>query len=88
MQRTPLINPTIICRHIDGEAVLLDPATGKYFGLNPVGYNVWQKIDGNISLQQIVDLMLTEYNVEREILTADVLELIAALEKNSLVSWK
>ena len=39
--------PDILSRILDGEAVLLDLASGTYFGLNPVGSRVWELISAS-----------------------------------------
>lgn len=36
-----LPHPDVVWREVDGEVVLLNVVTGQYFGLDPVGSEVW-----------------------------------------------
>jgi hypothetical protein len=88
MERVPVKNSDIVWRNVGGETVLLDPQSGRYFGLNAVGCAFWEKIDGRISLADVVDLLLLEYEVERSVLEADIGELADALAANGLLTMK
>jgi len=78
-------NPEIVWKNIRGESVLLNAVTGKYYGLNKVGCSFWEKIDGTRSLAQIAELMLEEFNVDRETLEGDLEALTKKLIENNLV---
>ena len=49
---------------LDGEAVLLDLASGTYFGLDAVGTRIWELLDQRQPLAAILDAILDEYDVE------------------------
>lgn len=86
MKRIPIRSEDIVWRNLDGEAVLLNPKSGKYFGMNAVGCSFWEKIDGARSLSEIIDLLFADYEVERETLERDIAELVAKLEKNYIIT--
>jgi SynChlorMet cassette protein ScmD len=51
----PFANPLIVLREeFDDWAILFDPDTGHAFGLNPVGVFVWQRLDGEHTVQDIL----------------------------------
>ena len=51
----PIANPLIVLREeFDDWAILFDPDTGHAFGLNPLGVFVWQRLDGEHSIQDII----------------------------------
>lgn len=76
----------VVAREVGGETVLLDLEAGTYFGLNPIGGRIWQLLDGaDQTLAAICDALEAEYDVAREVLEADVLELASDLEANGLV---
>jgi len=81
-------NDNIIWRIIEGETVLLDPISGRYFGLNAVGCSFWEKVNGSLSLREIADQMLQEYEVEEEVLTGDILELVSSMKAQGLLILK
>jgi len=69
----------VLFRELDGEAVLLNLKTGTYFGLNPVATRIWQLLSEQRSLEGVLDLMLREYEIGREALEKDLLELTRQL---------
>jgi hypothetical protein len=75
----------VLFRDLGGEAVLLDVASGSYFGLNEVGARVWQLVAAGGTLAGIVAALAAEYDVPGERLQADVLALVEDLAANRLV---
>ena len=86
MSRVPVKNEEIVWRNLEGEAVLLNPHTGKYFGMNSVGCSFWEKIDGQNTVDEIIDHLLEKYEVTRSVLEKDLYELIDAMLKNNIIS--
>ena len=68
-----------------GEAVLLDLATGTYFGLDEVGTRVWQLLEQYGSNDAVVAALLEEYAVDEPRARADVDRLILELSEKGLV---
>ena len=70
-------NPRIVARQLGDEgagAVLLHLDTGAYHGLNPVGFIVWDLIDGERTVADLVDgvrgrLSDAPPEVERDVFT-------------------
>jgi hypothetical protein len=87
MNRIPCKNPQVVWKNLQGETVLLNPMTGKYFGLTKVGGSFWEKIDGSRTAGQIADLLMEEYDVERERLSADLSALVQKLERQELITF-
>lgn len=69
------VSDDVLFRELDTEAVLLNLKTGVYFGLNPVGTRAWQLFAEHHVLARVVDLMLDEFEVERDVLEQDLLDL-------------
>jgi hypothetical protein len=70
-----VVSPLVATREVGQETVLMDLSTGAYFGLDPIGERIWKLIEEGHTLVQICDFMLEEYQVERETLERDLLEL-------------
>ena len=87
MQKFPVRNKEIVWRNLEGEAVLLNPNSGKYYGLNEVGCSFWEKVDGNTSLETIIKQLLEEYDVERKTLEQDIDELATGLDNRKIISF-
>lgn len=77
--------PDVLARELEGEAVLLDLASGRYFGLNATGVRIWALLAESSDLSEIRDRLAAEYALAPEAIAADLLELCAALESAGLV---
>ena len=55
------IPPQVMARTVGEETVILDLATGTYFGLDPVGARIWELMSEGRTLAEICDQMLEEY---------------------------
>ena len=71
---------------LGGEAVVLDPVGGEYFGLNEVAARILTLIGDGTTLSQVVDRLLTEYEVDRAQLEADVQVFVVDLNRRGLVT--
>ncbi len=77
--------PDVLFRSLDGEAVLLDLASGTYFGLDAVGTRIWELLDQRQPLAAILDAILDEYDVEEQRARADLFELVEGLLAKGLI---
>ena len=78
-------NPRLLSEELAGEEVILNTASGDYFTLNEVGKRFWELLDGVKTLPQINAIMAREYEVEPEVLTEDLKELLDDLLLNKLI---
>ena len=76
----------VMARTVGDETVILDLASGTYFGLDPVGARIWQLMTDGQTLAAICDTLLDEYEVTRETLEGDILRLTEDLRAKGLVS--
>lgn len=76
----------VMARTVGDETVILDLASGTYYGLDPVGARIWQLMAAGQTLTQVCDVMLAEYNVTRENIERDMLALVQTLLDKRLVS--
>lgn len=81
-----LVCDGVMFNRVGEEIVLLDLDSGTYFGLDSVGSRVWELVTGTATIGEAIDAMLDEYEVERETLERDVLQLVAELEGKGLIS--
>lgn len=82
---TMMIPPQVMTRRVGDEVVVLDLATGTYFGLDPVGARMWELMGEGKTLREICDRMLEEYEVMREELERDALRLAEELNGQGLI---
>src|SRR5262249_55641590 len=80
------VSADVVARQLGNETVLLDLASGNYFGLDPIGARLWQLLDAGKSLAMACDVMVEEYEVSREVLERDALDLTHELAEKKLIS--
>jgi len=78
--------PATASRVIEGEAVILSLDTKILRGLNPVGSRVWELIDGQRSVDEIVGVIVQEFDVSQEAAARDVGDFVRELLAKSLVT--
>ncbi len=70
---------------VGGEAVLLDLASERYFGLDPVGTRIWVLLGEDSNLQAVANVLCAEYDAAPERIRSDLLGLVARLAEAGLV---
>jgi hypothetical protein len=83
---TPARAVTTAWRVIAGEAVILTMDTKILCGLNAVGSRVWELVDGRRDLEQIVEVIVREFEVAPERARADVRAFLEHLAARGLVT--
>ena len=76
----------VMARHLADETVLLHLASGNYYGLDAVGTRVWQLAGEGRKVADICDVLLSEFDVPREQLEADLERLLQELSAQGLVT--
>ena len=82
----PPPNPNLIWRVVDGEAILLDTATGYHFSLDPIGTEIWQGLQGGESIDAIVARISKMYEVELDVVRSDVVGFLDELRSAKLLA--
>lgn len=68
-----------------GQAVLLDLAGERYFGLNKVGTRVWQLLGTTASLANVHAALCGEFDAAPETIAQDLLSLATQLQDAGLI---
>lgn len=79
------IQSSVMARVVGNETVLLELASGTYFGLDSVGTRAWQLMSEGKTLKEIRDKLLDQYDVQGDELEHDLLRLAQELEAQGLV---
>ncbi len=69
-----------------GEKVMIDFATGKYFMIKGVGNDIWDMIQQPITYGEIVEKLLSEYEVSEEECKTAVKSFLEKLQELQFVS--
>lgn len=73
---------------LEDEVVILGLKDGVYYGLNPVGSFIWKLIQNPVSVKEIKEAILAEYEVDEETCENDLQELLGDLLDKGLIELK
>ena len=79
MQESVSVPENVLFRELDGESVILSLESEAYFGLDDVGTRIWLQLTTQPTIQDAYDALLNEYEVEPDVLQADVSKLVTEL---------
>ncbi|NOT56167.1 MAG: PqqD family protein [Deltaproteobacteria bacterium] len=75
----------VVFRDLAGEAVILNLASGTYFGLNEVGTRMWHLLAEHGETEPVLATVLAEYEVEEAPLRQDLDALLHILVEKGLI---
>jgi hypothetical protein len=79
-------NPAGVAAEVlDGEAIIINLATGIYYSMDGVGGSMWRSIEAGRSLEQIVAATVARYDVSPERAEEDVRQVAEELVSEELV---
>ena len=84
----------LLTREIEGELIIIPLHSGignldsEVFSLNSTGMLLWEKLDGQNSLKNIINAMIDEFDSNPRQIKNDILELIEQLIRKKLIITK
>ena len=78
-------NSEIIDGSVNDNLVMMHIEKGKYFGLNPVGKRIWDILEQPKNIEEITDILQSEFVVTSEQCKADVQEFMDKMEKADII---
>lgn len=75
----------VYAERVEGETVLLELDSGRYFGLDPVASRLWDLLLEFGTTEAVAQVASGEYDVSLEQLTEDLNALVAELAKRNLI---
>ncbi len=82
------VPPQVMSRPVGDETVLLDLASGMYFGLDGVGKRIWESVSDGKTLAETVDAIVAEYEVGEEQARSDVIGFAQRLVERGLLAHR
>lgn len=70
---------------LGGEVAILDLRGGTYYGLDAVGARIWSLIQEPRTIEEIRDILVSEYEVESDRCESDLITLVQRLVEEGLV---
>jgi hypothetical protein len=75
----------VLIRHLDGESVLLNLESERYFGLDATGTRMWELATSEPCIALALKKLQEEYEVEPDILRNHLAQLLSGLVENGLL---
>jgi Coenzyme PQQ synthesis protein D (PqqD) len=79
------VTDKILVSALEGESVLLNLESEKYFGLDEIGTRMLSLLNESNSVEAAYESLLQEYDVEKDVLRSDLLNLVEELEGEGLI---
>jgi len=78
-------NSKTISGRLSDELVMMDIDKGKYFSLNPVATRIWDLLVLPLTIDELCDRLMEEYEVDAEQCRTEVTEVINEMVKLGVV---
>ncbi len=86
LNSVPQKTPDTVFRIIDEETVIVEPRKGMVTVINAVGSRIWELIDEKRTINNIVDIISTEYDIQPEEAKKDTLSFLRDLSEKDMIS--
>lgn len=82
------LKKTLNVTDLAGEKVMVDFEQGKYFMIKGTGNDIWDMLqeNKNITLGEIIDKLLAEYEVSQEECEASVMEFLGKMQELGFIA--
>jgi len=77
---------TVLFRDLEGEAILLETGTGRYYGLNEVGTRMWLLLQRHGIIEPVYRELLGQYEVTSGQLRQDLLGFVEIMASRRLLA--
>ena len=84
VKRYKAVTDLLYC-HLNGEAVLLSLANGRYYGMNSVAVRIWELLQTSLTVEEIESTILREYDVSIELCKQQVSDFLQMMIAEELV---
>lgn len=71
---------------LDGEKVMIDFETGKYFMIKGAGNDIWDMLRDGVSIKEIVDGLMSVYEVEEALCVDSVMAFLNQMKDYGFIS--
>lgn len=78
-------NSNYIASDMNGEKVMLDIESGKYYNLGAIGGRIWDISEKPVTVDEIVAVLVQEYEVEPEVCKQQVSTFVEKMLQEGLV---
>ena len=81
-------NPKLLANQMDGEIVMMSIDNGEYYGLDEVGSRIWELMETPVTVHNLVEQLMNEFDVDYDDCLRDTQEFLEDLLEKDLVLVK
>lgn len=75
----------VLATEVEGEMVMMDVEKGVYFGLDPIGTDIWKRLETSMTVAALAVVLVQVYDADIACIERDVLALLARMLEQGLV---
>ncbi len=79
-------NEGLLTAAVHDEIVMMDLASGRYYGLDDIGTAIWQRLEVPCRFGDLVDSLVADFDAERAVIAADVRKFLSTMAEHKVVS--
>lgn len=76
----------LLATEVEGEMMMMDPEQGLYFGLDPIGTDIWKRMADPVLVADLVADLADDYLAPVAQVQRDVLALLSRMAAHGLIS--
>ena len=77
--------PDILTSEVDGELVMMDVDSGTYFNLDPIGTDIWRRLESPASISELCAALQRDYDTDAATIQRDVQAFAGDMLKKGLL---
>ncbi len=78
-------NTSLLTTAMDNELVMMSMDKGEYYGLNSIATTIWLFLEQPLSLTELINRLVEEYEVDRETCMKDVIPFLEELSQRNVI---
>ena len=79
-------NPELLAVDMDGETVMMDMISGNYFGINAVGSYIWEILEAEHTLDEILKSLESQFETsESDTVQEDIVGFLSDMVEQKLI---
>lgn len=85
-ERFRIKRPEVIHEILDDELVIVNLKTGAYFSLDRVGAVVWQALERQATIAEVIGDVIARFDGERQLIESEIAGLLEELQRQELIA--
>ena len=78
-------SPEIVHTDMDGETVMMSIEQGNYYGIDSIGSDIWNMLEGEMSIEDLCLKLCEKYDVEESQCQQDVISFLEKMQEHKVI---